>query len=169
MSVYPLAPLARVRQLREDAASSECSARERALIAARQETVERQRAFDEYLVWRKEEEERRYLEILGQEMSLKELDEFKAGLAALRDKDAVLLEAVTLARKAEEEAEKARDAAAEALKRARKDKEKISAHKDIWQAQEAKEKERLEDLEMEEFSGKKRPSGGEDEDEHGYE
>jgi type III secretion protein O len=155
LTVYPLAPLARVRGLREDAAAAELSARERAWLAAKQEILEREQALKDYIAWREEEEERRYAEILHQELSLKELDAFKSGLAALRERDNVLLEAVTLARRAEEDALKARDEAAAALRQARKDKEKISAHKEIWQAFETREAERREDLEMEEFSGKK--------------
>jgi len=131
--------------------------REKALLAARQETLARQKALEDYLVWREKEEDRRYREILGKELSHLELDAFKAGVAALREKDHVLMEAVDEARKAEEDAAKSRDKAAETLKQCRKDKEKIGEHRKIWQAGEARETERREDLEMEEFTGAKRP------------
>jgi type III secretion protein O len=144
-----------VRQIREDAAAAEYTAREQALLAAKKETAARQQALEEYIVWRKEEEERRYAAILNRQMDLNDLDTFKAGLAALRDKDNILLEAVALARKAEEEAGTARETAFAALKQARKDKEKLSTHREIWQVEENREVQRLEDLEMEEFSGKK--------------
>ena len=164
MTAYPLAPLARVRQLREEAAVMEYSAREQALVKARQETLERRKALEEYLVWRKEEEDRRYREILGQELSRKEMDAFKAGVAVLREKDIVLMEALEEARKTEEEAARLKDEAAEILKQRRKDKEKIDAHREIWRTGEAREAERREDLEMEEFSGAKRPELEEDSD-----
>ena len=157
MTVYPLAPLARVRTLREEAAAAEYSAREKAFLAARQETLARRKALEDYLIWRKEEEDRRYREILGQELSRKEMDEFKAGVTALRERDNVLMEAVEEARKAEEEAAKLKDEATKSLKQRRKDKEKIDAHWEIWRTGEAREAERREDLEMEEFSAAKSP------------
>ena len=164
MTGYPLASLTRVRQLREDAASAECTSSEKILLAARRETLARQKALDDYLVWRKQEEDRRYHEILGKELSFKELEDFKAGLAALRDRDNILLAALEEARKAEEEAAQRRDAAVESLKQARKEKEKISENRKVWQAAERKEAERREDLEMEEFTGVKRPDQREDSD-----
>ena len=167
MTVYPLSPLARVRQLREDAAAAEYSAREQALVKARQETLARRKALEEYLLWRKEEEDRRYREVLGQVLPRKALDEFKKGIAALREKDSVLMEAVEEARRAEEEAARIRDEAAATLKRCRKDKEKIDAHRELWKADAARETLRLEDLEMEEFSGAKRPEMQEDEESGG--
>jgi len=164
LTAYPLAPLARVRQLREDAATTEYSAREKAFLAARQETLERRRALEDYLAWRKEEEDRRYREILGKELSRKEMDEFKAGVAALREKDNVLMESVEEALRAEEEAARYRDEAVETLKLCRKDKEKIHEHRAIWRAGEAREFERREDLEMEEFTGAKSPEMSEERD-----
>ena len=156
MTDYPLAPLARVRQLREEAAATEYSASEKALLAAREETLARRKALEDYLVWRTEEEDRRYQEILGKEMTRREMDVFKTGIAALREKDAILIEAVEEARKAEEEAARRRDEAVETLRQCRKDKEKIGIHQDVWLLEEAREAERREDLEMEEFSGSKK-------------
>ena len=164
MTYYPLAPLAHVRQLREENAAMEYSAREKALLAARQETLARRKALEDHLVWRKEEEDRRYREIMGKEMPRREMDEFKAGVAALREKDTILLEAVEEARKAEEEAVRNKDEAAESLKRRRKDKEKIGVHREIWQAGADMEAERQEDMEMEEFTGAKSPETDEDSD-----
>lgn len=164
MTGYPLAPLVRVRKLREEAAAAEYSAREKALLAARQETLARSKALEDYLAWRMQEEERRYQSILGKELSFKELENFKAGLAALRDRDNLLLAALEEARKAEADAAQRRDAAMEALRRTRKEKERIGESQKIWLAQEVKETERREDLEMEEFTGAKRPDGQEDSD-----
>lgn len=164
MTAYPLAPLARIRRLREDAAVMECAAREKALLAARQETLARRKILEDYLVWRKKEEDRRYQEILGKEMSRQDLDVFKSGVAALREKDNALLEAVEEACRAEEEAARRRDDAAKTLKLRRKDKEKIDVHREIWRVGEAREAERREDLEMEEFTGAKRPGMGENSD-----
>ena len=82
MEKYPLAPLLKVREYREDAAKNALSAAERAVVEA-QEAVERCRGeLERYKVWRQEEVERRYDAIMGKGLSLKELDVFKAGLGA---------------------------------------------------------------------------------------
>lgn len=58
MEKYPLAPLLKVREYREDAAKNALSAAERAVVEA-QEAVERCRGSWSYKVWRQEEVERR--------------------------------------------------------------------------------------------------------------
>ena len=65
MEKYPLAPLLKVREYREDAAKNALSAAERAVVEA-QEAVERYREeLERYKVWRQEEVERRYDAIMG--------------------------------------------------------------------------------------------------------
>jgi hypothetical protein len=144
-----------VRKLREDAAETHYIASGRVLEQAREKTAACIKALEEYVKWRQEEEERRYRAIMNTEMEMKEMDDFKAGLNALRNRDTVLAEEVAAARKAEEDALAARELARENLRRARKDTEKISEHKKIWLVEESREAERLEELEMEEFSKKK--------------
>jgi type III secretion protein O len=155
LTEYPLAPLARVRKLREDAAETEYAAACAALLEAEKKSAACAKALEDYISWRQEEEERRYQEIMRKEMGCKDLDEFKAGLGRLREKESSLAEELALAQKAEEDAGEAREREREKLRRARKETEKISAHKEIWLAGEAREAERREDLEMEEFSKKK--------------
>lgn len=151
MEKYPLAPLLRVREYREDAAKNALSAAERAVVEA-QEAVERcRRELERYKVWRQEEVERRYDAIMGKGLSLKELDVFKAGLGALADGELKLEEAIAKAledvKKRQEDARKAREAA----RQAQHETAKIAAHRDIWLVEAKREAERLEDLEMEEF------------------
>jgi hypothetical protein len=122
------------------------------LLTAKRETLKRRQELEDYIVWRKAEEDRRYLEILGTEMSREDMDIFKSGIAALREKDNVLMEAVEEARRTEEEAARLRDEAVNTLRQRRKDKEKIEEHRKIWQTAETREIERLEDLEIEEVS-----------------
>ena len=65
MEKYPLAPLLKVREYREDAAKNALSAAERAVVEA-QEAVELCRGeLERYKVWRQEEVERRYDAIMG--------------------------------------------------------------------------------------------------------
>ena len=165
MEKYPLAPLLKVREYREDAAKNALSAAERAVVEA-QEAVERCRGeLERYKVWRQEEVERRYDAIMGKGLSLKELDVFKAGLGALADGELKLEEAIAQAlenvKKRQEDVRKAREAA----RQAQHETAKIVTHRDIWLVEAKREAERLEDLEMEEFKplppqGPKASSGG---------
>ena len=146
MEKYPLAPLLKVREYREDAAKNALSAAERAVVEA-QEAEERCREeLERYKVWRQEEVERRYDAIMGKSLSLKELDVFKAGLGALADGELKLEEAVT---QALENVKKRQ--AREAARQAQHETAKIVTHRDIWLVEAKREAERLEDLEMEEF------------------
>ena len=149
MEKYPLAPLLKVREYREDAAKNALSAAERAVVEA-QEAVERCRGeLERYKVWRQEEVERRYDAIMGKGLSLKELDVFKAGLGALADGELKLEEAIAQAlenvKKRQEDVRKAREAA----RQAQHETAKIVTHRDIWLVEAKREAERLEDLEME--------------------
>ena len=144
MEKYPLAPLLKVREYREDAAKNALSAAERAVVEA-QEAVERCRGeLERYKVWRQEEVERRYDAIMGKGLSLKELDVFKAGLGALADGELKLEEAIA---QALENVKKRQEAA----RQAQHETAKIVTHRDIWLVEAKREAERLEDLEMEEF------------------
>ena len=137
MEKYPLAPLLKVREYREDAAKNALSAAERAVVEA-QEAVERCREeLERYKVWRQEEVERRYDAIMGKGLSLKELDVFKAGLGALADGELKLEESIAQA--------------LENVKKRQHETAKIVTHRDIWLVEAKREAERLEDLEMEEF------------------
>ena len=144
MEKYPLAPLLKVREYREDAAKNALSAAERAVVEA-QEAVERCREeLERYKVWRQEEVERRYDAIMGKGLSLKELDVFKAGLGALADGELKLEESIA---QALENVKKRQEAA----RQAQHETAKIVTHRDIWLVEAKREAERLEDLEMEEF------------------
>ena len=121
MEKYPLAPLLKVREYREDAAKNALSAAERAVVEA-QEAVERCRGeLERYKVWRQEEVERRYDAIMGKGLSLKELDVFKAGLGALADGELKLEEAIAQAlenvKKRQEDVRKAREASGHLARR----------------------------------------------------
>ena len=143
MEAYPLAPLLKVREYREDAAKNALRAAERAVIEAREEVERCREELERYKVWRLEEADRRYETIMGKAQSLKELDAFKAGLGALADGELHREEAVAAALAEVKKREAARLAQHETSK--------ILAHRDIWREQAKREAERREDLEMEEF------------------
>ena len=151
MEAYPLAPLLKVREYREDAAKNALLAAERAVIEAREEVERCREELERYKVWRLEETDRRYEAIMGKAQSLKELDAFKAGLGALADGELHREEAVAVALAEVKKREAAVLKAREAARLAQHETSKILAHRDIWREQAKREAERREDLEMEEF------------------
>ena len=151
MEKYPLAPLLKVREYREDAAKNALSAAERAVVEA-QEAVERCREeLERYKVWRQEEVERRYDAIMGKGLSLKELDVFKVGLGALADGELKLEESIAQAlenvKKRQEDVRKARESA----RQAQHETAKIAPPRDIRLVEANREAERLADWGMADF------------------
>lgn len=151
MARYPLGPLLSVRQYREDAAQNLLRQAERLAREAETALQEREKELERYRLWRVEEEDRRYGAIMGQLLSLDDLEEFKAGLGRLRDAELRREEDVA---KADQALAKARQAVTDAksgLSKARRDTARILAHKNIWNEMARLEAERKEDLESEEF------------------
>ena len=120
----------------------------------------RKEELERYRIWRPEEENRRYDAIMGENMSLEDVAEFRASLGALAEGEQERAQAVTDAEKIAAQKERELAAARDAVALARKEAAKIEAHRDIWMAEAKKEAERQEDLEMEEF---KAPAGQSDE------
>ena len=151
MENYPLESLLSVRHYREEGAKRRVRGAENAVREAEAAVEERKKELEEFRIWRRDEEERRYESIMNRPMSIGQLDDFKMGLALLAAQESDREQAVV---KAEKEVDLRRTElgkAQEAAKLARKNTSKIQAHKDIWQEEAKKEAEHKEDLELEEF------------------
>ena len=148
---YPLQPLLNVRSFRETNAQAAVSTAEGRVREAEAVVAEREAELTRYREWRPQEVERRYTAIMGESLTLADLDKFKAGLAALADGEYSREAAMQEAEKTVDERKVELQAARAALLSARKDKMKIDAHKDIWSQVEAKEEERAADIELEDF------------------
>ena len=151
MYSYPLESLLSVRHFREEEAKRSVRYAELAVREADDEVLARKKALEEFRAWRTREEERRYDSIMNTVMSPRELDAFKAGLAALAAMDAEKEEDIRRAEKKAEECRKALDKAREAAKLALRNTAKIQTHKEIWAEEAKKDAEHREDLELEEF------------------
>ena len=149
---YPLQPLLSVRAFREDNAKAAVSAAEAAVRQAEAEADAKRAELARYLQWLPEEKERRYDGIMGKEMTLADLDAFKAGLAVLDDGVFTREDAVQEAEKVVGQRKADLAAAQAALTAARKEKMKIEAHRDIWTQAAAREAEHAADLELEDFT-----------------
>lgn len=151
MDAYPLESLLSVRHFREEEAKRSVRYAELAVREAEQEVLERQKQLEEYRQWRLEEEERRYDSIMNKIMTMRALDDFKAGLAQLAATEALKEEEIRKAEKKVLEAQNVLNKARETAKQALKNTTKIQTHKNIWMEEWKKEAEHREDLELEEF------------------
>ena len=157
MSLCPLAALLAIRDRVARLAAKELSEARRRLAAAQAEERRLANKLADYRARKEAEKDRRWGRFLGSKTTLEGLDNFKEGLAALDRREAdlemELEEAAQAVRKALTEEENAQQ---ELLART-KAREKLERHREIWLAAEALERERLEALEMEEFT---RPATG---------
>ena len=149
---YPLQPLLSVRAFRENKANAVLQAAQAALLEARAQLEDRRAELERYALWLPEEKERRYADIMGQSLSLTDLENFKAGLAHLEAGVFEREEEVLKAEKTVADHEILVQEALSVLRSATKEKLKIESHKDIWDEEWAREAQRAADLELEDVS-----------------
>ncbi len=155
MIVYPLATLLNLRVFRQDKAMRHLQTCERELTRARNFVKKAVKEHESFLAWLAREEDSRYQRIMGKEMTLDEVDEFKAGLLAIRARESLYLENILKARQAKDLAKQAVTKAKQGLLTAQKGTLKIEAHREKWLEVVALEAERAEELEMEDFTPRK--------------
>lgn len=145
--------------MREDRASAELSAARQAVRQAEQALEERKAELLEFENSKDERRDRIYNAVIGHSVSRDELDLALEGVARIDEEGALKADNVALAqaelRKKEESAENARNN----FVKASKERMKISEHKSMWVAEEAKEQERRQEFELEDFTGKKNTEG----------
>jgi type III secretion protein O len=150
-SVYPLQSLISLRHFREQAAEREVREAETQRRLAVAERDRKGLELEDYRLYRQKETERRWSELLGRTKSLADLDDFRAGLADLAQRELDLeMELEQEEKKVAEKTELLAQAKA-ALLACVKARDKLESHKDLYLAEANKESQRLEDLEMEEF------------------
>jgi hypothetical protein len=152
---YPLDTLITVRDRAVQLAAKELRAAKDRLAEAK--AIER-RAAEALARWRERmeaETERRWASLLGARTTKSGLEAFREGLASLRQREADLAEELERAARAAMECLSEEERASLELSARTKAREKLERHRNVWLEAEALEQERLEGLEMEEFT---RPS-----------
>ena len=160
---YALADLLRVRCFRKDQASTEVQKRQRALETAIAEVQSREKTLADYHLWRIDREQQMFAEIAATKVKVHDLDSYRENVSLLREKELQLHAEIDEARRAQKTAETDLETARGAYRKASQETQKIEEHKKIWLEAVAKEQERLQDLELEEFHAKQNSL---DEDEH---
>ena len=144
--------LLKIKNIREQAAETEVRKCKNRVEAAKEEVKKKQQEFEEYVEWRSKEEQRLYDNIINAEVRQNDLDNLKKKIALLREKDVTLEQAVAEARKKVEEEEQALEKAREEHAKTMQAVQKFEEFTRVQDAEAQKEAERIEDLEMEEFT-----------------
>lgn len=152
---YPLQAMLKIRAMREDRAASDLTRARRARMAAEQTLREKRNVRERYEETKEERRDRVYDAVIGRPVKRDDLDQVRDAVTRI-DEEGVLLEADEQeAERTLEEKNKEASAAQVRYVAAEKDKEKISLHREAWEEEDRHEQERIEDAELEEFTGKR--------------
>ncbi|WP_067520318.1 type III secretion system stalk subunit SctO [Endozoicomonas ascidiicola] len=149
-----LKELLKVKKIREESAEREVHRCEDILEQRKKDVADRKRELTEYIDWRCKEEQQLYDNIMNTSVVQNDLDKLKQKVAIMREKDVAMEEAISEAEKQVVSAEEALESAKEKHVQAKLAVEKFEEFCKVQDEEAAKEALRLEDLEMEEFTGK---------------
>ena len=159
---YALQSMLRIRTMREDRASADLAAARQKVRQAAQVLEERKEELRVFEATKEERRDRIYDAVMGQAISREELDRVLEGVARIDEEGVLKADNVTMAagdlKEKEEQAEKAR----EGFVKASKERMKITEHKAMWIAEEEKEQEHRQEVELEDFTGKKNKEKADD-------
>ncbi|MDD7805072.1 MAG: YscO family type III secretion system apparatus protein [Endozoicomonas sp. (ex Botrylloides leachii)] len=144
--------LLKVKKIREESAYQKVLQCKRLLAEAQQKQKDKEQALEDYTNWRCKEERTLYDNILNADVRQYDLCFLKQKVAAMREKDAELEQAIEIAKNHVVETEQHLKNATEAYHKAMQAVKKFEEFTKVLDEEAAKEAERLEDIEMEEFS-----------------
>lgn len=159
---YALQELLRIRVMREDRASAELSAARQEVVRAKQQLVERQEELRKYQETKEERRDRIFAAVVGHAVTREDIDRALEGVARIDKEGELKADNVNLAAAKVQEKEKLSEKAKAVFVTASKERMKISEHKAMWLAEEAKEQEHRQETELEDFTGKKNVENFED-------
>ncbi|MTI14269.1 type III secretion system stalk subunit SctO [Sansalvadorimonas verongulae] len=148
--------LLRVKRIREKSAEDEVRKCRYRVEVAVQDIEKKKKELEDYKEWRYQEERRLYDNIMNTAVKQFDLDILKQKVAKLREQDLVLEEAITKAEKHLEECKQQLEEARQAHAKATQAVQKFEEFTDVLDQEAAKEKARLEELELEEFTPRNR-------------
>lgn len=152
---YALQSMLRIRTMREDRAATELTAARREVSHAQERLVRRKNDLAEYEATKEERRDRIYAAVIGRAVTMDDLDRAREGVSRIDEEGAIKADNVV---RAEAELCRFREAAEESrlnFVSASKNRMKISEHRAIWEAEEIAEAEHRQEMELEDFTGKK--------------
>lgn len=152
---YALDSLMKIRIRREDTARSELTAARLRMSDAQNELEARKEEFRLYEETKDERRERIFAAILGRTVGADELEMAREGISRIDEEGNLkadnIVRAESILRDREKEVESARDV----LVFATKNRMKIEEHRSIWLTISAAEEDYRQEIELEDFTGKK--------------
>ena len=155
MRAYPLSSLVSLRERRVDEAQNALRLSISRLEEARLSLKRKEQELSDYKVWKKEEINRRYDELIGKVKKQEEISKFNHELVSLNIKEFDLQTEIEQLAKDLENAQKAYEKAVQVVNSVQKDLVKLEKHREIWQFQEKRYEEYLADQELDDFKVKK--------------
>lgn len=156
------AVLLRIKSARERTAVHRMHEARTATHEAREALEAGRQRLEEYRLWRPGRERELYDDIQGKEVSLDDLEELKAKIVGLREREQALIDESIELERAVDAAVRAEDEAHVAWQSAQREVQKVEEMLDDWRAREQREVERQADLELEEFSRPRAAAGTEE-------
>lgn len=148
--------LLRIKKIREKSAHEEVKRCQYKVEQAVIDVQKKEKALEDYLVWRKAEEKRLYDEIMETQVKERELDLLKQRIILMRAKDSELQEAIQTANSHLTECKEQLEQAKQKHRNAMQTVEKFEEFTKVIDEEAAKEAARIEELEMEEFTPRNR-------------
>lgn len=145
----------RIRVRREDTARGELTAARLKVAEAQSRLDDRQRELREYENTKEERRDRIYAAVIGRTVTADELALAREGVSRIDDEGNLKSDNVLRAREFLEERRKEVDVAREGFVLATKNRMKIDEHRMSWLADETAEEEHRQEIELEDFTGKK--------------
>ncbi|MBQ6473624.1 MAG: YscO family type III secretion system apparatus protein [Victivallales bacterium] len=152
---YALQSMLRIRTMREDRASAELSAARQEVRRAEQNLEESKETLRQFEATKEERRDRIYATVIGHAVSREAIDRMLEGVARIDEEGALKADNVNLAIGKLKERQEAAEKARVGFIKASKERMKISEHKAVWLAEEAKDQEHRQEIELEDFTGKK--------------
>ncbi len=149
---YPLKGLQEIRDRRLNDSVTARMGMHKKLEQTRQELINKKKEFEDYKIWRKEEEERRYANFMNKTYSLDEIQKFNASIKQLYIKEIEVEEEVKKAEYNVNQAQKEYDKALAEERLNRKKLKKLETHREMWEMEQRKYQEIQSELELEDFS-----------------
>ena len=141
--------------MREDRASAELVAARQEVVRAEQQLEERKNELRQFEATKEERRDRIFAAVVGHSITREELDQALEGVARIDEEGVLKADNVNLAVVNVKEKEKLSEEAHRLFVKASKDRTKISEHREVWLVEEMKEQEFRQEIELEDFTGKK--------------
>ena len=152
---YQLQALLNIRSMREDRALQALGVARRVREESEATVQERRRDYSAYLETREQRRDEIYATVIGRVVTMDNIEVMQEGVARIDAEGALLKDNILRAEAVVEEKKKDESSAEQAHNFALKNKMKIESHRDFWAEEERHEHDRKEELELEEFAGRK--------------